>query len=253
MTYKDSLALSWKNIKGNKLRTSITVIIIALGIFALILIITAIQAASNSLVNSFSTMGSNAFSIRYKEKSFNFGRGGGGRRNNTVKSNKKMLKEKNASTGLPISYEEAKMFKERFSFPDAKVSVALRGPAAIVVNTGFAKTNPEVNVFGGDENYLELNGYNIDYGRNFSKTEVESGINVCMVGSAVAQKLFPVNKATAIDAVVNVDHIPYRVIGVLADKGSSAFFNTSKIIVTSVNNVRRVLHLQGIVLLLQCK
>ncbi len=240
MTYKDSLALSWKNIKGNKLRTSITVIIIALGIFALILIITAIQAASNSLVNSFSTMGSNAFSIRYKERSFNFGRGGGGRRNNTVKSSKKALKEKNANTGLPISYEEAKIFKERFSFPDAKVSIALRGPAAIVVNTGTTKTNPEVNVFGGDENYLELNGYDIDYGRNFSKTEVESGINVCMVGSAVAQKLFPVNKATAIDAVVNVDHIPYRVVGVLADKGSSAFFNTSKIIVTSVNNVRRV-------------
>jgi putative ABC transport system permease protein len=245
MTYSDSLALSWKNIKGNKLRTGITVIIIALGIFALILIITAIQAASNSLTSSFSTMGSNAFSIRYKERNFNFGGGGGGRRNNTVKSNKKALKEKRSKVGLPITYNEARAFRDRFSFPGAKVSIALRGPAGVVVNTNLAKTNPEINVFGGDENYLELNGYKIDYGRNFSATETESGINVCMLGSAVAEKLFPVNKAKAIDAVVNVDHIPYRVIGVLADKGSSAFFNTSKIIVTSVNNVRRVFAATG--------
>ncbi len=73
MTFTDNIGNCWRNIVGNKLRTSITVIIIALGIFALILIITAIQAASNSLTESFSTMGSNAFSIRYKERSVNFG------------------------------------------------------------------------------------------------------------------------------------------------------------------------------------
>ena len=66
MTYRDSL-FSWRNIRANKLRTGITVVIIALGIFALILIITAIAAASNSLTSSFSTMGANAFSIRFRE------------------------------------------------------------------------------------------------------------------------------------------------------------------------------------------
>jgi putative ABC transport system permease protein len=116
----------------------------------------------------------------------------------------------------------------------------MRGPAAIVVNNASFKTNPEVNVFGGDENYLELNGYKINYGRNFTHTETESGINVCMLGSGVAEKLFSGRKARAIDAIVNVDHIPYRVIAVLEDKGSSAFFNTSKVIITSYNNVRRV-------------
>ncbi len=238
MTFKDTLALSWKNIRSNKLRTSITVIIIALGIFALILIITAIQAASNSLTSSFSTMGSNAFSIRYRERGFSFGGGGGGRRANTVKSNKNALREKRSSMGIPIRLEEARNFRERFSFPGAKVSIALRGPASIVVNTNNKKTNPEINIFGGDENYLELNGYKIAYGRNFSGSEVESGMNVCMIGNAVANKLFPDNLAKAIDAVIHVDHIPYRVIAVLEDKGSSAFFNTSKIVVVPFNKVR---------------
>ncbi len=243
MTNKDSLRLSWKNVRSNKLRTSITVIIMALGIFALILIITAIKAASNSLTSSFSTMGANAFSLRYKERNMNFG--GGGRRSNTTKSNKSSLKQKNSNNGIPISYEESKQFKERYNFPGAKVSIALRGPAGIVVNTGSKKTNPDVNVYGGDENYLELNGYKIAYGRNFTPVEVEAGGNVCMLGNGVATKLFADNNARAVDAVVSVDHIPYRVIAVLEDKGSSAFFNTGKVIVTSFNNIRRLYSTQN--------
>ncbi len=236
MTYKDSLSLSWRNIRGNKLRTGITVIIIALGIFALILIITAIKAASNSLVTSFSTMGSNAFSIRYKERNFHFG----GNADNTKKSNKNARKERKSNTGIPISYDEARDFRERFSFPGAKVSIAIRGSAAVTANTNRRKTNPDVNIYGGDENYLELNGYKIDYGRNFTAAEVESGLNVCIIGSGVAGKLFPDNYAKAVDAVINVDHIPYKVIAVLEEKGSSAFFNTSKIVILPLNSARRL-------------
>jgi len=242
MTYKDSLSLSWTNIKGNKLRSAITVVIIALGIFALILIITAIKAASNSLTSSFSTMGSNAFSIRFKERNINFG---GGRNQSTKTSKKAALKEKRSNMGIPISYDEARAFKERYSFPEAKVSIALRGPAGVVVNNDKRKTNPETNVYGGDENYLELNGYKIAYGRNFTPTEVESGRNVCMIGSGVASRLFPDNSAKAIDAIINVDHVPYRVIAVLEDKGSSAFFNTSKVVITSYNNIRRLFSTQN--------
>ena len=234
MTYKDSLSLSWKNIKGNRLRTAITVIIIALGIFALILIITAIKAASNSLTQSFSTMGANAFSIRFKDRNIRFGNS----RNDGVKK-KSALKEKKSNNNIPINFDEARAFKSRYNFPGSKVSIGLRGPSAIVVNTARKKTNPDVNVYGGDENYLELNGYTIGYGRNFTPTEVESGRNICLIGSGVAAKLFQSNVASALDAVINVDHKPYRVIGVLEEKGSSAFFNTSKIIVTSVNNIRR--------------
>lgn len=236
MTYRDSLQLSWKNVKGNKLRTAITVIIMALGIFALILIITAITAASNSLTSSFSTMGANSFSIRYKDRNINFG---GGRTSGEV-TKKSNLKAKKSKMGMVITYDQAKTFKERFSFPGSKVGIALRGPGSIVVNTNRKKTNPDVNVFGGDENYLELNGYTIKAGRNFTLTEIQTGRNVCMIGSGVASKLFPENIEKAMDAIVSVDHIPYRVIAVLEDKGSSAFFNSSRVVITPFNNVRRL-------------
>ena len=240
MTFTDTLSLSWRNIIGNRLRSAITVVIIALGIFALILIITAIQAASNSLTSSFSTMGANAFSLRFKDRNIHIG----GRRNNASKTTKTALKSKNSNTGKPITYEEAKAFKDRYLFP-AKVSLALRGPSAVVVNNDRKKTNPDVNVLGGDENYVELNGYTIAYGRNFTAPEIETWRSFCMLGSAVAQKLYPNKPESAVDKVVSVDHVPYRVIAVLEDKGSSAFFNTSKIVITSYNNIRRLYSTQN--------
>lgn len=235
MTYRDSLSLSWRNIRANKLRTGITVIIIALGIFALILIITAIAAASNSLTSSFSTMGANSFSIRFLDRNIRFG---GGRQRNTQKMSKSSQRQRTSNTGIQISYDEAKAFKERYAFPASKVSVAIRGPFGVVVNNSRRKTNPDVNVYGGDENYLDLNGYKIAFGRNFTETEISSGQNVCVLGSGVAAKLFPGNPGKAVDAVVRVDHKPYRVIAVLEEKSSSAFFNTSKVVITPVNNIR---------------
>jgi putative ABC transport system permease protein len=236
MTLKDTIKLSWRNISSNRLRTGITVAIIALGICALIWFLTALKAASNSLTSSFSTMGSNAFSVRYRERNIRIG---GGRQRDVKKTSKSALKEKKSNTGKIITYEEAKEFKERYTFP-AKVGLALRGPGGIVVNNDKKKTNPDVNVLGGDENYLELNGYKVAYGRNFTPTDIESGRNVCVLGSGVAEKLYPENPSKAVDKVVSVDHVPYRVLAVLEDKGSSAFFNTGKVVITSYNNIRRL-------------
>ncbi len=237
MTFKDTVALSWRNISGNKLRTGLTVAIIALGIFALIMIVTAIKAASVSLTTSFSTMGANSFSLRFKDRNIRIG--GGRQRGDNTKTSKSALKEKKSNMGKIITYEEARAFKAQYNFP-AKVGLALMGPRNIVCNNDRKKTNPDVTILGGDENYLELNGYTIAYGRNFTETEIESGRSICLLGSGTAKKLFPDNPEKAVDQVVNVDHTPYRVIAVLEDKSSSAFFNTSKIVVTSYNNIRRL-------------
>ena len=236
MTFKDTIKLSWRNISSNRLRTGITVAIIALGICALIWFLTSLKAASNSLTNSFSTMGANAFSVRYKDRNIRFG--GGGQRD-VEKTSKSALKEKKSNTGKIITYEQAKEFKERYPFP-ALVGLAIRGAGSIVVNNEKKKTNPDINVTGGDENYLELNGYKIAYGRNFTPADIESGRNVCVIGSGVAEKLYPENSSKAVDKVITVDHNPYRVLAVLEDKGSSAFFNTGKVVITSYNNIRRL-------------
>lgn len=232
----DSIALSYQTIKSNRLRTAITVIIIALGIMALIAIITAVEAVNQSLTQSFSTMGANAFSIRFKERNVRFG--GGPNRGETKKTNRNTL-VRASSEGKQITLEDARAFKQRYSFP-AKVGIALSGPNGVIVSTETKKTNPDIRVTGGDENYLQLNGYELSFGRDFNETDVESGRTVCVIGNVIAQKLYGDNTQRAIDKIITVSGSKYRIIGILKDKGSSAFMNADKVVITTYNTIRRM-------------
>jgi putative ABC transport system permease protein len=234
MQTSDTLSLAFRTIKGNKLRTGITVAIIAFGIMALIGIITAIQAMNISLTESFSTMGVNAFGIRFKDKQIRIGRN-----SEVKKTTKNSLKEKNSSTGRIISYQEAILFKQRFSFP-ALVTISLRGMRNAVISHDKNKTNPNIALLGGDENYLQLSGYKLSAGRNFNNLDIQTGRSVCVLGSSVAKKLFGDDNEHGLDKIIKVENIRYRIIGILKDKGSSAFLNADNVVVTTYNNVRRL-------------
>ncbi len=239
MQLSDSLSLAFRTVKSNKLRTGITVTIIALGIMALIGIITAIASMNQSLSESFATMGANSFSIRYQDRQIRLG----GRRQ-VKKTNLNALKEKKSNNGKIITYQEAKLFKERYAFP-ASVSISINGPRNIVVNDEKIKTNPNISMLGGDENYLAQSGYTLAGGRNFNKIDVQSGRSICILGNSVAQKLYGDNTQRALDKIINVAGIKYRVIGVLKDKGSSAFLNADNIVLTTYNNIRRLFPTDG--------
>jgi putative ABC transport system permease protein len=232
----DSIGLSYQTIKSNRLRTAITVIIIALGIMALIAIITAVEAVNQSLTQSFSTMGANAFSIRYKERNVRFG---GGPNRGDAKKTKRNSVVRASSEGKLITLDDARAFKQRYSFP-AKVGIALSGPNGIIVSNETKKTNPDIRVTGGDENYLQLNGYELSSGRDFNEADVESGRSVCVIGNVIAQKLYGENTQRALDKIITVDANKYRIIGILKDKGSSAFMNADKVVITTYNNIRRI-------------
>ncbi|WP_336518064.1 ABC transporter permease [Pollutibacter soli] len=233
MKIRDIFSLAYRTVRGNKLRTGITVAIIAFGIMALVGIITAIEAMNNSLRESFATMGANAFSIRFKERRIRFGNG------DEVKKTDKRKKEKKSRSGQIITYQQARLFKREFDYP-AKVSVGLNGGRNYTVFFENAKTNPTVAMNGGDENYLALNGYEIEYGRNFNKLDVESGRNVCIIGSDVAKKFFSNRKERAIDKVIRVGTNKYRIIGVAKEKGSSAMMRADNVVFTTYTNVRRL-------------
>jgi len=231
----DILALSYKTVTSNKLRTGITVAIIAFGIMALIGIITAIQAMNQSIKESFSILGANAFTIRYKDRNINVG----GRSSNVKQVKKGAKPDKNSNVGKRIDLLQAKMFKENYKFPSI-VGLQLNGPRSQIAKYQSIETTPEVQVNGGDENFLLINGYSLQAGRNFSSLDIETGRNVCLLGSDIAKKLFPKNEEAAVDKIIRISNLPYRVIGLLKPKGSSAFLQMDKVVITSYNNVRRL-------------
>ncbi len=232
MTLIDSFNLAYRTVKSNKLRTGITVAIIAFGIMALIGIITAIQAMNEGLRDSFSTMGANGFTISFRER-FRFNNN-----DDDTKVVDKTKKVKKSNLNKHIQLYQAEMFKQQFKYP-ALVCISLNGFGNYEAHYQNKKTNPNVRLTGGDENYITVNGFSIESGRNLSIADVQAGSNVCMLGDNVATKLFGQFKDNAVDKFVDVGGKPYRVIAVLKPKGSNAMLRQDNVIITSYNNVRR--------------
>jgi putative ABC transport system permease protein len=236
MRFTDNFSLAFRSIRSNKLRTGLTVAIIAFGIMALIGIVTAIKAMNQKFSESFSTMGANAFTLRFKERTIRFG---GNSNNEQLKLSKKgARKEKKSNLGKIITKEEAELFVKHYSFPSVR-SISIFGNRNNIASYQARKTNPNVLVFGGDENYLLLNGYKIQYGRNLNRTDVMSAGNVCILGYDVAKKLFREGAGRAVNAVIRVNSIPYRVLGVMESRGSSFGFSRDNVIISTYENVDR--------------
>jgi putative ABC transport system permease protein len=194
---------------------------------------------NQSLKESFSSMGANAFSIRFKEIRMGFNNGNG-----EVKKSTRGLKEKKSNMGKPILKDEAERFKGNFQFPGSVVSIYRRGPGAQELHYLEKKTNPQITVWGGDDQYLTVNGYTIAAGRNLNNLDIQSGRNVCIIGSNVATKLFGAgNPDRCLDKIIRIGSMPYRVIGLLKSKGSSAMLRQDDMVFTSYTNIR---HFQNI-------
>src|SRR6187402_379055 len=126
MTFRDTLSLSYRTVSGNKLRTGITVAIIALGIMALVGINTAIVAIKQKFLESFSSMGATGFTIRYQEPRRGFN-------NDEVKKEKKgAKKEKKSNMGKPITVYQVEAFKAAYTFP-AQVGANIVGNRNAIV------------------------------------------------------------------------------------------------------------------------
>src|SRR5258708_6401927 len=132
MKNSDPLALAFRTVRSNKLRTGITVAIIAFGIMALVGINTAINAMKQKFTDSFSAMGANGFTIHYR-KWFNFNGGG-------VKAQKRGLREKKSNSQVPITKMQAETFLARYQYP-AVVSLNFQGTQDAVVSLGSKTTN----------------------------------------------------------------------------------------------------------------
>jgi len=203
MPFRENIKLSLESIASNKLRTFLTALIIAIGITALVGILTSIDAIRNSLTDSFSAMGANAFNIR--NRGINVQIGGSGTRPKVFRK---------------ITFREAQEFKQRFAIP-AVISISAYASNGAVVKYGSEHSNPNISVLGADEGYLTTGGYKLASGRNFTQRELETGANVVIIGDEIKTTLFkkgqnPLNK------LITIGNTRYQVIGLLEKKGSSA-------------------------------
>ena len=217
MDFLENIRLAFRAIKGNLLRTILTVTIIAFGITALIGILTATSGITASINKNFASMGANTFSITEQTE-----RGGFGGFANQISPN--------------ITFKEAMRFRDLYDFTD-KVSVSTVATMLSTVKKGSEKTNPNVFVYGIDENYLTTAALKLDVGRNLTSNEVQSGNNAIILGSDVYERLFP-SRENPLDQDVYIGNIKYTVVGVLESKGSGMMGAGDNRVLVSINNAR---------------
>ena len=215
------LRIALSSVRNNLLRSTLTLLIIAFGITALVGILTAIDSILFSMNDSFSGLGANSFSIAPRNEEIQSSRGG-----------------RQVKRGEPISLRQAESFKNQFDFP-GRVSVSFVGSSSASVRHTDGKTNPNVTIRGIDENYLDASGLDLVAGRNFTRTEIDDGSPRVIVGQDIVNMLFDGSAEASLDQVVSAGNSKYRVIGVIASKGSNMGQSTDRQVLIPLQNVKR--------------
>jgi putative ABC transport system permease protein len=199
--FAENIRIALQSIRSNILRSILTVMIIAIGITALVGILTAIESIKTSITKEFTVLGANTFSITS--------------RGMRVQIGNQRYRSKNYSY---ISYYEAKEFKEQFNFP-AVASISVNSTGTATLKYGSEKTNPNITVRGIDNDYLFTSGYEVNEGRSFSEDDIISGRNTVLIGSELAKKLFKGGE-NPLQKLITIGNGKYKVIEVLSEKGS---------------------------------
>ena len=216
----ENLRISINSIRSHLLRTVITIMIIALGIMALVGILTSIDAIKYFLNENFSLMGSNTLTIQNRGLRVHMG-----------------SRSTRPKTFRPITYQEAMRFKSEFNFP-SHTSVHVYGTGIATVIYGQERTHPNVSVIGSDDEYIMTSGNEIVRGRNFNLTEMEFGSNVAIIGNNLVRTLFK-GGVDPLGKMISIGGDRYQVIGVLKEKGSSIGISSDNHCIIPLENVRR--------------
>ena len=200
--FKENTRIALSSIRTQLLRTVLTVIIIAIGIMALVGILTVVSALDNTLLKNFASMGSNTFSISQYDFSSQINR------NNT-----------NEKVNPIISYPQAKEFQKKYDFPFTTTSVSFTAVSNAEVKYENKKTDPEISVLGIDDNYIPNKGLELSKGRNLNSFDVANNNYVCVVGSNFEKGLF--DGVNPIDKTISIRGAKFRVIGLLKEKGAT--------------------------------
>lgn len=206
--FNENVKIALGSIRTQLLRTILTVIIIAIGIMALVGILTVVSAIENSLNSSFASMGSNTFNInQYEFKN----RSHGGNEEEKINP--------------IITYSQARAYKEKFNNPIAQTSLSFMATSGAEVKYENQKTDPEITVLGVDEYYLANSGLEIVQGRNFNSFDISNNVYACVLGSDFATKGL-LKDVNPIDKIISIRGAKFKVIGVLKEEGST--FGNSK-------------------------
>ncbi len=186
---------------AHKLRSALTLLGVLIGVFSIIVVMTAMRVMQNDIERKISKLGSQSFMIT-KWPDIYFGGPDGF---------EKYWRRKN------ITYQQGRQLEERATLA-LSVGVETRFWAG-QIQAKNNKSAPGVRMYGETPGSFVVRNWELAEGRLLSDADVDASRDVCILGASLAQTLFP--QASAIGERLKLSGINYTVIGVLAKQGGS--------------------------------
>ena len=200
---KESAAMAIETVRANKLRSALTILGVAIGVITVTFMVSIIQGLNKAFADQIEALGSNTIFVSKFEPSF-------GRPTTAEERQRPDLTDEDAEA---IRREATSL-----------LSVSpLRRVLASTVRYGTRQT--DTPALAGVTPYYELtHSVYVGRGRFISDADIEQRSNVCVLGTDVAQALFPYEEP--LDAEVKINGRPFRVVGVMEPQGN--FFGQSR-------------------------
>lgn len=214
MNLLENMREGLRSVQANLLRSILTALIVAIGITALVGALTAVDGVQKSINESLSSLGANTFDITSK-----WNRGG----------SSQGLTEKVYAN---LKFQEVKQFVSEYNV-QASVSLWANLTGIAEVKRLSNKTNPNIQVTGGNSEFLPIKGLDLQQGRNFSTIEVEYGSHVAIVGHKVYTALFK-DREDPLGEKISFLGMQFKIIGILAEKGQSFEGNFDNMVVIPI-------------------
>ncbi|MDY6838901.1 MAG: ABC transporter permease, partial [Thermodesulfobacteriota bacterium] len=192
----ETILLASREIRRNVMRSSLTILGIVIGVSAVITMVTLGRGATAQVADEISSLGSNLLHVRPGQR----GRGPGGTR----------------STADMFDVDDAEAIVREISGLAAVAPIASQATQAIYGNENWSTA-----VTGSTNAYLQVRGWELENGRQFSGGELRAGKAVCILGTTVRDVLF--GGQDPLGATIRLEKLSCQVIGVFESKGQSSF------------------------------
>ncbi|MDE3067526.1 MAG: ABC transporter permease [Verrucomicrobiota bacterium] len=186
---------------AHKLRSALTLLGVLIGVFSIIVVMTAMRVLERNVESHLSRLGSQTFAIqKWPEIQF-------GNRSDW----EKYWRRKN------ITLDQGQEVEEKATLAAA---VGIEGNFwGGQVETRYAKTAPTVQLYGETPGSFPAHNWNIAEGRILTESDVDNARDVCVLGSALAGTVFPFG--SGFGQSLKINGINYTVVGILEAQGAS--------------------------------
>ncbi len=207
--------VAFRALGRNKMRTALTMLGIIIGISAVILLVSLSQGAESIILDRASSLGSNMIFIM---------------------PGNRMMGGASLGAGAAGTLTEEDVIAIEREIPTIAAASPMVSASAQLV---FGNQNWYCRIEGTNEKYAQIRSWDITEGEFFTAGDVQSAARVLVLGKGVRDELFP--GMDAIGQIVRVRNLPFRVIGVLAEKGQTAGMDEDDTALTPYTTVQRKL------------